>query len=150
MKKAAIAVAVLSAVVSGSTLAATVYDAEGTSLKVGGRLEFRGDFNGNDKGEEIEGTMLNKSRVRLNVAGETDIGAGMKGFGFWEAEQGVKSSAGTSTEQETTFKQRYMYVGMKGDLVASPLAAKTPLACKFLTCLISVPLLAIKKLRQCR
>lgn len=35
MKKAAIAVAVLSAVVSGSTLAATVYDAEGTSLKVG-------------------------------------------------------------------------------------------------------------------
>lgn len=59
--------------------------------------------------------MLNKSRVRLNVAGETDIGAGMKGFGFWEAEQGVKSSAGTSTEQETTFKQRHMYVGMKGD-----------------------------------
>ncbi|ELJ8442006.1 anion-selective porin [Vibrio cholerae] len=115
MKKAAIAVAVLSAVVSGSTLAATVYDAEGTSLKVGGRLEFRGDFNGDDKGKEIEGTMLNKSRVRLNVAGETDIGAGMKGFGFWEAEQGVKSSAGTSTEQETTFKQRYMYVGMKGD-----------------------------------
>ncbi|RND29371.1 porin, partial [Vibrio cholerae] len=111
MKKAAIAVAVLSAVVSGSTLAATVYDAEGTSLKVGGRLEFRGDFNGDDKGKEIEGTMLNKSRVRLNVAGETDIGAGMKGFGFWEAEQGVKSSAGTTekTDQEDTFKQRYMY-----------------------------------------
>ncbi|EOW9248458.1 porin [Vibrio paracholerae] len=120
MKKAAIAVAVLSAVVSGSTLAATVYDAEGTSLKVGGRLEFRGDFNGKDDsskedGKEIEGTMLNKSRVRLNVAGETDIGAGMKGFGFWEAEQKVKSTAGSKSEKETTFEQRYMYVGMKGD-----------------------------------
>ncbi len=136
--------------VSGSALAATVYDAEDTSLKVGSRLEFRGHLNGDDKGKEIEGTMLNKSRVRLNMAGETDIGAGMKGFGFWEAEQGVKSSAGTSTEQETTFKQRYINVGMKGDFGSLSLAAKTPLACKFLTCLISVPLLAIKSLRQCR
>ncbi|MGL4192025.1 MAG: porin [Vibrio sp.] len=118
MKKTAIAVAILSAVVSGSSLAATVYDADGTSLKVGGRLEFRGDF-----GNDIDGTMANKSRVRLNVAGETDIGAGMKGFGFWEAEQGVKSSAGNelvdnsgkSIDQESSFKQRYMYVGLKGD-----------------------------------
>ncbi|MGL4225559.1 porin [Vibrio misgurnus] len=112
MKKTAIAVAILSAVVSGSSLAATVYDADGTSLKVGGRLEFRGDF-----GNDIDGTMANKSRVRLNVAGETDIGAGMKGFGFWEAEQGVGSSAGATekADQETSFKQRYMYVGLKGD-----------------------------------
>ncbi|MGL6172095.1 MAG: porin [Vibrio sp.] len=113
MKKTAIAVAILSAVVSGSSLAATVYDADGTSLKVGGRLEFRGDFNGTDKGAEIEGTMVNKSRVRLNVAGETDIGAGMKGFGFWEAEQSVKSSADDDKQKE--FAQRYMYVGLKGD-----------------------------------
>lgn len=123
MKKTAIAVAILSAVVSGSSLAATVYDADGTSLKVGGRLEFRGDFNGTDKGAEIEGTMVNKSRVRLNVAGETDIGAGMKGFGFWEAEQGVKSTGNVDDKdatkskdaQESSFKQRYMYVGLKGD-----------------------------------
>ncbi|EEY99859.1 outer membrane protein [Vibrio sp. RC586] len=86
MKKTAMAVAVLSAVVSGSTLAATVYDAEGTSLNVGGRLEFRGDFGGaNISGKEIEGSMQNKSRMRLNIAGETELSSSLKGFGFWEA-----------------------------------------------------------------
>jgi len=113
MKKTAIAVAILSAVVSGSSLAATVYDADGTSLKIGGRLEFRGDFNGKEDGTEIKGTMQNKSRVRLNVAGETDIGAGMKGFGFWEAEQQIKSSEDGSRNSQ--IRERYMYVGLKGD-----------------------------------
>ncbi|ENM5790250.1 porin [Vibrio mimicus] len=117
MKKAAVALAVLSAVVSGSTLAATVYDAEGTSLNVGGRLEFRGDFGGaNISGKEIEGSMQNKSRMRLNVAGETSLTEDLKGFGFWEAEQTVKSSA--DNDANSSFKQRYMYAGLKGDFGA--------------------------------
>ncbi|MBY7894891.1 porin [Vibrio fluvialis] len=117
MKQAAVATAIFAALVSGSAMAATVYDSEGTSLKVGGRLEFRGDFGGADiSGKEIEGTMRNKSRMRLNVAGETELNDGLKGFGFWEAEQSVKSSA--DNDANTTFKQRYMFAGMKGNFGA--------------------------------
>lgn len=86
MKKVVIVVVVFFVVVFGLILVVIVYDVEGILFKVGGCLEFCGDFNGNDKGEEIEGIMFNKSCVCLNVVGEIDIGVGMKGFGFWEVE----------------------------------------------------------------
>lgn len=54
MKHAAVALAVLAGLTSGSALAAKVYSSEGTELKVGGRVEFRGDFIGNSDGAEIE------------------------------------------------------------------------------------------------
>ncbi len=60
----------VAALVSGSSLAATVYSSDGTELKIGGRAEFRGDFIGSG-GKEIGGTMKNKSRVRLNVGDTT-------------------------------------------------------------------------------
>lgn len=116
MKQAAVAIAVFAALASGSTMAATVYKADGTELKVGGRMEFRGDFNGSTNGQEIEGTMENKSRMRLNVKGETELTDQLKGFAVWEAQQGVNSSA--DNDEESDFDQRYMYVGMKGNFGA--------------------------------
>ncbi|MFA0087732.1 porin [Vibrio sp. 10N.261.51.F12] len=109
MKKAVLASAVVAVMASGSALAAEVYNSDGTSLKIGGRAEFRGDFIGNG-GKEIDGTMENKSRFRINVGGETQISDNLTGFGFYEAEQGVNSS-GDSTAT-TSIKQRYMYAGI--------------------------------------
>ncbi|MEF1282251.1 porin, partial [Vibrio fortis] len=72
MKKAVLASAVVAALVSGSSLAATVYSSDGTELKIGGRAEFRGDFIGSG-GEEVEGSMEDKTRFRLNLKGETQL-----------------------------------------------------------------------------
>jgi predicted porin len=110
MKKAVLASAVVAAMVSGSALAAEVYSKDGTTLKVGGRAEFRGDFQGKDSGDELEGTMSNESRFRLNVGGETQITDNLTGFGFYEAQQSVGNSAGNDGEKN--FKQRYMYAGI--------------------------------------
>ncbi|MCJ2376238.1 porin [Vibrio sp. ZSDZ34] len=110
MKKAILATSVLSALMSGSLVAAEVYNKDGTSLKIGGRAEFRGDFIGDDKGNEIDGSMKNKSRFRLNVGGETQISDNLTGFGFYEAEQSVDSSGDNTANKQ--FKQRYMYAGV--------------------------------------
>lgn len=86
MKQAAVTTAILAALVSGSSLAATVYSADGTELRIGGRVEFRGDFIG-DKGAEIDGTMKDSTRARLNVRGSTQVADDLRGFAFYEAEQ---------------------------------------------------------------
>ncbi|MEH0740007.1 porin [Vibrio cholerae] len=105
MNKAVLASAVLAVLSSGSALAATVYKADGTEFKVGGRVEFRGDFIGNDDGEEIPGTMEDSSRARLNLKGKSEIQDGMTAFAVYEAEQKVDSD----------FKNRYMYAGVDFD-----------------------------------
>ena len=105
MKKAVLASAVVAALVSGSSLAATVYSSDGTELKIGGRAEFRGDFIGSG-GAEVEGSMEDKTRFRLNLKGETQLTDTATAFGFYEAEQGSGDS---------TFKNRYMYAGVDFD-----------------------------------
>lgn len=110
MKMAAIATAITTALVSGSALAAEVYSSDGTSLNIGGRAEFRGDFIGKSSGEELKGSMDNNSRFRVNVGGNTQITNDLSGFGFYEAEQTVNSSG--SNDPNTSFKQRYMYAGL--------------------------------------
>ncbi|NMS25139.1 porin, partial [Vibrio parahaemolyticus] len=90
------------------SFAATVYKNDGTELKVGGRVEFRGDFIGSD-GAEVEGSMEDKSRARLNLKGKTDIGNGLSAFGVYEAEQKTGKSE---------FKNRYMYAGVDSDIGA--------------------------------
>ncbi len=73
MKITVAASAVLATLVSGASLAATVYKADGTELKVGGRVEFRGDFIGTSKGAEIQGTMDDSTRARLNLTGKSEL-----------------------------------------------------------------------------
>lgn len=105
MKKAALTTAILTALVTAPSFAATVYKNEGTELKVGGRVEFRGDFIGSG-GAEVEGSMKDKSRARVNLKGKTDIGNGLSAFGVYEAEQDTGKSE---------FKNRYMYAGVNTD-----------------------------------
>ncbi|MGR5130940.1 porin [Vibrio alfacsensis] len=108
MKKAALSTAILTALVSTPSIAATVYKDGGTELKLGGRVEFRGDFIGSG-GAEVDGSMKDKSRARLNLKGKTDIGNGLSAFGVYEAEQKTGTSA---------FDNRYMYAGINSDVGA--------------------------------
>ena len=95
----------VAALVSGSSLAATVYSSDGTELKIGGRAEFRGDFIGSG-GAEVEGTMEDKTRFRLNLGGKTELTDTVTAFGFYEAEQSTGDSE---------FDNRYMYAGVDFD-----------------------------------
>ncbi len=112
MKKAAIATAITT-LVSGSAFAAEVYNSAGNSLSIGGRAEFRGDFQGTAGGQKIDGTMQNNSRVRLNVGGKTEITSDLSGIAFYEAEQKVKSDSGN--DKTTNFEQRYMWAGLSSN-----------------------------------
>lgn len=134
MKMAAIATAITTALVSGSALAAEVYNSDGTSLSVGGRAEFRGDFQGTADGNELGGTMDNKSRFRLNLGGETQITNDLKGIAFYEAEQTVNNSG--SNDQNPTFKQRYMYAGLATGGNTVSLVSKMRQQSRFRKCLI--------------
>ncbi|WP_283130261.1 porin [Enterovibrio norvegicus] len=100
MKKAALASAILCTLVSAPTLAATVYDADGTTLKVGGRAEAR--FNVSDNNESTENSSFkDKSRARVNLKGKTEISDDFYGFGKYEAELSDADS----------LKNRYFFAG---------------------------------------
>lgn len=106
MKKAAVASAVFAALVSGSSLAATVYKSEGTELKVGGRAEAR--FNISDENESAtDSSFDDKSRARFNFVGKTEISDGFYGFGKYEAE--------VDTDSSSTINNRYVYAGFGTD-----------------------------------
>lgn len=109
MKKAAVALAVFAGLTSGSALAATVYSADGTELKVGGRVEFRGDFIGTSKGAEIDGTMKDSTRARLNLKGKSQITDELTAFAVYEGEQDTG---------DDLFENRYMYAGLQGEFGA--------------------------------
>lgn len=111
MNKKLLVLAIAAAATSAS--AATVYKDDTSTLNVGGRAEFRGDFIGTDSGDEIDGSMNNASRFRLNIGGETQITDGLTGFGFYEAEQGVNSSGNNDANND--FTQRYMFAGLGTD-----------------------------------
>ncbi|MGF1777711.1 porin [Vibrio nomapromontoriensis] len=116
MKMAAIAAAITTTLVSGSALAAEVYNSDGTSLGVGGRVEFRGDFQGRASGDELSGTMDNQSRVRINIDAKTKINDDLSGIGFYEAEQSSNSSGDNKKGTNgLEFKQRYLYAGLESN-----------------------------------
>ncbi|MEH6453374.1 MAG: porin, partial [Psychromonas sp.] len=96
MKKTLITLAVLASSIA-SVQATTVYDKDGTTLSVGGRAEVRGLF-----ADSVEGSMQDKSRARINVAGETQISENLTGFGFVEYELTGSDS----------IKNRYIYAGI--------------------------------------
>lgn len=111
MKKTYIALAIAALATAAGANAATVYKTDATQLDIGGRAEFRGDFIGTDGGDKIDGTMHNASRFRINFAGETKITDNLSGIGFYEAEQGVTSSA--DNDATTDLTQRYVFAGFK-------------------------------------
>lgn len=81
MKKTLLATLIISSFVSSAVSAATVYDKNETKLSVGGRAEVRALFS-----DAVDGSALDKSRARINFAGETIISEGLTGFAFMEYE----------------------------------------------------------------
>ena len=101
MKKSLLALAVLA--VATSATAATVYDKDGTSLKVGGRVQAIA-YNGNfDKAGKDDDSTL-KNSARFNVAGTTKVNDAVSVFAFteWEASNG---------DDTDNFVTRDQYVG---------------------------------------
>lgn len=101
MKKAALTTAVLTALVSAPSFAATVYDNEGTTLKVGGRAEAR--FNISEKHEKDgNSSFKDKSRARVNLKGKSQISDDLYGFGKYEAE----------FDDSSDITNRYFFAGL--------------------------------------
>ncbi|MDF2155359.1 porin [Vibrio sp. CAU 1672] len=101
MKKAALTTAVLAALVSAPTLAATVYDNNGTTLKVGGRAEARFNLSDENKSADTD-AFKDKSRARVNLKGKSEISEGLYGFGKYEAE----------LDGESDLTNRYFFAGL--------------------------------------
>ena len=101
MKKTLLATAILSGLVSATAGAVTVYDNDGTTMKIGGRAEVRGLFS-----DDVDGTMEDKSRARINFSGETKISENLTGFGFMEYE--IKPS----TKDGSDLDNRYLFAGI--------------------------------------
>ncbi|PKF51895.1 porin [Enterovibrio nigricans] len=116
MNKKFIAIAV-AALASTSVSAAEIFNDGTSSMELGGRAEARASI--------VDGDMSDKSRVRLNVRGTTEIAEGVYGFGFFEREFTsandtknieVKDSAGniigTSTVDVESNDNRYINAGI--------------------------------------
>lgn len=97
MKKTLLATLILSSFVSGAASAATVYDKENTKLSIGGRAEVRALFS-----DAVDGSMLDKSRARINFEGQTKISQDLTGFAFMEYE----------IEPGSTVNNRYLFAGI--------------------------------------
>ena len=104
MKKSLLALAVLA--VATSATAATVYDKDGTSLKVGGRVQAVA-FNGNFGKAGRDDASL-KNSARFNVAGTTKVNDAVSVFAFteWEA-----SNGNNEKDADNNFTARDQYVG---------------------------------------
>ncbi len=103
MKKAVLASAVLAALVSTSSLAATVYKDDASELKVGGRAEARFNISDNNEDNTTNTSKFDdKSRARLSISGQSQISEGLSAFGKYENE----------VDTDTSIKTRYAFAGI--------------------------------------
>jgi outer membrane protein OmpU len=108
MKKTLIALAVSGAAMAAGVNASEVFNADGTSLNIGGRVEARMSIQ--------DGEVADNSRARINFAGKQAINDNLYGVGFYEAEL-TTDDQGTSTGDDSTsdVNNRYIYAGLGGD-----------------------------------
>ena len=108
MKKSVLAVAIAAAAFAASAAsAAQVYDKDGTTLAVGGQVEFMAGNAGNTYFSNGGQDATTRDRARVNLAGRTQLTNGIAGYGFmeWEA-----NHAGSSSEA-TAINARFAYLG---------------------------------------
>jgi len=108
MKKSLLAAAVAGAAAFACTAvsAATVYDKDGTSLAIGGRVEAMWQSTHDSKASEGDNSI--RDRVRLNLSGRTKLTEGIYGFGFWETRNEHNGTSGEVVDE----KLREAYVGV--------------------------------------
>ena len=84
MKKSLLALAVASAAFVATSASATpVYNKDGTTLDIGGRIEALYLSGGAHKVSGTDDQTI-RNRARLNIAGRTQITNGIAGYGFAE------------------------------------------------------------------
>ncbi|MEH0690712.1 porin [Vibrio cholerae] len=117
MNKTLIALAVSAAAVAtganasgiqaGNTEGTTVYSSNGNSLEIGGRAEARLSLK--------DGKAEDKTRVRLNFLGKTQITDGLYGVGFYEGEFTTAEMGEGTDENSDSITNRYAYAGIGGE-----------------------------------
>ena len=103
MKHTTLAITISSLFFTGLAGAATVYDNNGTTLKIGGRAEARFEMSKAYEDED-NSTFQDKSRARIKLKGTTKITDELSAFGVYELE--VK-------DDDDKIKNRYLYAGLK-------------------------------------
>ena len=110
MKKSLLALAVASAAFVATSVSATpVYNKDGTSLDIGGRIEALWLSGGAHAVKGANGDSTVRNRARLNIAGRTQINSAVAGYGFaeWQSQ-----NAGDSDGKTGSFASRDQYVGL--------------------------------------
>ncbi|TLS83603.1 porin [Photobacterium damselae subsp. damselae] len=111
MNKNILALAVAAAAFSGAVSAAQVYSDDTSSLAIGGRVEARA--------QGLDGDVQDTSRVRINIAGQTQINDDLYGLGFFEREFKTNQS-GTAAGENNDYNgadgessyNRYLFAGI--------------------------------------
>lgn len=106
MNKTLIALAVSAAAMAAGANAGEIYNQDGTSLALGGRAEARLSLK--------DGKAEDKTRVRINVLGKTQINDSLYGVGFYEG-QFTTSDKGDIDSDSSDLTTRYAYAGIGGN-----------------------------------
>ncbi len=108
MNKTLIALAVSAAAVATGANAAEIYNQDGTSLEMGGRAEARLSIK--------DGKAEDKTRVRLNFLGKTQITDNLYGLGFYEGEFSSHENGDIDSEaDDNDLYTRLGYAGLGGE-----------------------------------
>ncbi len=112
MKKSVLAVAIAAAAFAASAAsAAQVYDKDGTTLAVGGQIEFMAGNAGNtyfgDKTNQIgkSADATTRDRARLTMAGRTQLTSNIAAYAYneWQAQHSATSDEATSISARQQF-----------------------------------------------
>ncbi|WP_158144721.1 porin [Vibrio metschnikovii] len=107
MNKTLIALAVSAAAMTAGVNAGEIYNQDGTSLALGGRAEARLSLK--------DGKAEDKTRVRINVLGKTQINDSLYGLGFYEGEFTTADKGGDVDSNSDSLTNRYAFAGIGGD-----------------------------------
>ncbi|MDD9157269.1 porin [Aliivibrio sp. S4TY2] len=107
MNKSVLALAVAAITSAGAVNAAEIYKGADQTLEMGGRAEARLSVK--------DGDAADKTRVRLNFKGTTQITDGLYGVGFYEGEF-TNNDNGLATDSGSNgLNNRYTYAGLGGN-----------------------------------
>ncbi len=107
MNKTLIALAVSAAAVATGANAAEIYNQDGTTLELGGRAEARLSIQ--------DGKTEDKTRVRLNFLGKTEITDNLYGVGFYEGEFSSDEQGGVDDTEDSDLYTRQAWAGLGGE-----------------------------------
>ena len=111
MKKSVLAVAIAAAAFAASAAsAAQVYDKDGTTLAVGGQIEFMVGNAGNSYFGNSAQDTTTRDRARLTMAGRTQLTSGIAAYAYneWQADHSGNSVEGAA------LKARQQFFGVYG------------------------------------